>query len=41
MELILCVCGHSHLNQFDKHDLASWHHDMARLSGVRFSGWVA
>ena len=38
MKVMARACGHSHLNQFNKRDLASWHHEMARLSGVRFSG---
>ena len=38
MQVMARACGHTHLNQFNKSDLATWHHDMARLSGVRFSG---
>ncbi len=38
MQVMARACGHSHLNQFNKHDLATWHHEMARLSGVAFSG---
>lgn len=39
MQVMARACGHSHLNQFSKNDLATWHHDMARLSGVAFSGF--
>ncbi len=39
MQVMARACGHSHLNQFGKDDLATWNHDMARLSGVRFSGF--
>ncbi len=38
MQVMARACGHSHLNQFNKDDLATWHHEMARLSGVAFSG---
>ncbi len=38
MQVMARACGHSHLNHFNKDDLATWHHDMARLSGVTFSG---
>ena len=38
MQVMTRACGHSHLNQLNKDDLATWHHDMARLSGVAFSG---
>ncbi len=39
MQVMARACGHSHLNRFNKNDLATWHHDMARLSGVSFSGF--
>jgi methylamine---glutamate N-methyltransferase subunit C len=38
MQVMARACGHSRLNQFNKNDLTTWHHDMARLSGVTFSG---
>jgi glutamate synthase domain-containing protein 2 len=40
MQVMARACGHAHLNQFNKNDLATWHHDMVRLSGVAFSGFV-
>ena len=38
MQVMARACGHSHLSQFNKNDLATWHHEMARLSGIAFSG---
>jgi len=38
MQVMARACGHSHLNQLNKDDLATWHYDIARLSGVAFSG---
>jgi glutamate synthase domain-containing protein 2 len=40
MQVMARACGHSHFNQFNKNDLATWHYDMARLSGVTFSGFT-
>ena len=39
MQVMARACGHTHLNQFNKHDLATWNQDMARLSGVLYSGF--
>ena len=38
MSVMARACGHDHLNKFNKHDLATWHRDMALMSGVRYSG---
>ncbi|MGI2260427.1 glutamate synthase-related protein [Shewanella sp. GXUN23E] len=38
MQVMARACGHSHLNQFNLNDLATWHRDMAKLSGIRYSG---
>jgi glutamate synthase domain-containing protein 2/CDGSH-type Zn-finger protein len=38
MSVMARACGHRHLNQFAIDDLATWHRDMAMLSGVRFAG---
>ncbi len=38
MQVMARACGHSHLNQFNSDDLATWKEEMARLSGVRYSG---
>ena len=39
MQVMARACGHDHLNQFVKDDLATWHREMALLSGVRYSGF--
>jgi len=39
MQVMARACGHAHLNQFNKRDLATWSHDMARLSGLLYSGF--
>jgi len=39
MQVMARACGHDHLNQFMKDDLATWHREMALLSGVRCSGY--
>ena len=39
MQVMARACGHDHLNQFLKNDLATWHREMALLSGVRYSGF--
>ncbi|WP_025820027.1 glutamate synthase-related protein [Shewanella marina] len=39
MSVMARACGHNHLNQFNQNDLATWHHEMARLSGIHFSGY--
>ena len=38
MQVMARACGHDSLGQFNKDDLATWHRDMAHLSGVRYSG---
>jgi len=40
MQVMARACGHDALNQFNKDDLATWHREMALLSGVRYSGFV-
>ena len=39
MQVMARACGHDHLNQFEKSDLASWHESIANLSGVAYSGY--
>ncbi|HEY7865792.1 MAG TPA: glutamate synthase, partial [Psychromonas sp.] len=39
MSVMARACGHQHLNQFNKNDLATWHSDMAMLSGVNYAGY--
>ena len=38
MKVMARACGHNDFNKFNKHDLATWHREMALLSGVAFSG---
>jgi len=38
MRILARACGHSSLSDFSSSDLTTWKHDMARLSGVAFSG---
>ncbi len=39
MKVMARACGHNHLNKFNKDDLATWHREMALLSGVTYSGF--
>ena len=38
MKVMARACGHNDFAQFNQDDLATWHRDMAMLSGVKFSG---
>lgn len=38
MQVMSRACGHDSLSQFNGDDLATWHREMASLSGVRYSG---
>lgn len=38
MEVMARACGHNHLNKFNQYDLATWHKEMADLSGIKYSG---
>ena len=38
MQVMARACGHDALSQFSPHDLATWHRDMAQLSGVKYAG---
>ena len=38
MQVLARACGHNDFNKFNKDDLATWHREMALLSGVAFSG---
>jgi glutamate synthase domain-containing protein 2 len=40
MKVMARACGHTSLSEFNKNDLATFDHDMARLSGIRYSGLV-
>ncbi|RKF20288.1 glutamate synthase [Alginatibacterium sediminis] len=39
MQVMARACGHDDLGLFCQNDLATWHREMALLSGVRFSGY--
>ena len=39
MQVMARACGHDALGQFNKNDLATWHRDMATLTGVNYSGF--
>jgi glutamate synthase domain-containing protein 2 len=39
MQVMARACGHDVLKQFEHRDLATWHRDMAMLSGALYSGF--
>jgi len=39
MQVMARACGHDHLQAFTKDDLATWHREMAQLSGVNYAGF--
>lgn len=39
MQVMARACGHSHLNQFNGNDLASWDKSLAELAGIEWSGF--
>ncbi|HSH09990.1 MAG TPA: FMN-binding glutamate synthase family protein, partial [Oceanipulchritudo sp.] len=41
MQVMARACGHQHLNQFQKSDLASWDKKLAELAGIEWSGFDA
>ena len=38
MQVMARACGHHSISDFNINDLATWHYDMARLAGIKFSG---
>ncbi|MBP7770267.1 MAG: glutamate synthase [Aliarcobacter sp.] len=38
MQVMARACGHNDLSKFNKNDLATWHKEMAELSGVSYAG---
>ena len=40
MQVMARACGHKSLSLFHSDDLATWHREMALLSGVKFSGFT-
>ena len=41
MSVMARACGHDHLNKFVKTDLATWNEQMAKLTGVKYSGFTS
>jgi len=39
MQVMARACGHDHLSQFVKDDLASWNRELAELAGIEWSGF--
>lgn len=39
MQVMARACGHESLEQFNQKDLATWHREMALLTGVKYSGF--
>ncbi|MCF6311548.1 MAG: glutamate synthase-related protein [Verrucomicrobiales bacterium] len=39
MQVMARACGHAHLNEFRKDDLASWDKSLAELAGIEWSGF--
>ena len=39
MQVMARACGHDSFSKFNPDDLATWHRDMAHLSGVNYSGY--
>ncbi|AOE50909.1 glutamate synthase-related protein [Kangiella sediminilitoris] len=40
MQIMARACGHKHLSKFNVDDLATFHRDMAMLSGVQYAGFI-
>jgi glutamate synthase domain-containing protein 2 len=38
MSVMARACGHDSFEKFNRHDLATWHREMALLAGVKYSG---
>jgi len=41
MQTMARACGHDHLSKFRKEDIATWHGDMANLTGVDYAEFQA
>ena len=39
MQVMARACGHDSLSKFELRDLATWHENMAKLSGVKYAGY--
>ena len=40
MQVMARACGHHSLSDFNRDDLATWHREMAHLSGVKYAGFI-
>jgi len=38
MKVMARACGHTHLGQFNVHDIATWKREMAELTGIQYAG---
>jgi glutamate synthase domain-containing protein 2 len=38
MQVMARACGHDHLSQFGPDDIATWHREMADLTGIDYAG---
>lgn len=38
MQVMARACGHNSLNKFNINDLATWHRELAHLSGIKYAG---
>ena len=38
MSVMARACGHDSFGKFNSYDLATWHREIAQLSGVKYSG---
>lgn len=41
MQIMARACGHERLSGFCKEDIATWHYEVSRLSGIAYSGALA
>lgn len=39
IQVMARACGHSHINQFNRNDLATFNYELARMSGITYSGF--
>jgi len=40
MQVMARACGHTHLNDFNPNDIATYHKEMSDLSGIEYSGYL-
>jgi glutamate synthase domain-containing protein 2 len=39
MKVMARACGHTALAQFNRQDIATWHRDIAELTGIEYAGF--